>query len=342
MFRFAHIEYLYGLILIPVLTLVFIYLRYRNRRNLARFGDPGILRQLMPLYSGSRAVLRFILLMLALAFLSFTLARPQFGSKLQEVKRKGVELVIALDVSNSMLAEDIQPSRLERAKQAISKLVDRLENDRIGLIVFAGDAYVQVPITSDYISAKLFLETVGPDMVPKQGTAIGSAIELAMNSFTPEAEKNRVILIISDGENHEDDAIATAEAAREKGIVVHTLGMGKEAGVPIPVSPGSNVFRKDNRGQVVITKMEPRMLARIAGAGGGKYFPATASNAGFRAVLDEINKMEKQEMETRIYSEYNERFQFMAGAALLFLILEVFILERKNRWLNSIKLFGND
>ncbi len=342
MFRFAHIEYLYGLVLIPILITLFIYLRYRKRRALIRFGDPGILQELMPLYSGSRSVFCFILLLLAIAFISLTLARPRFGSKLQEIKRKGVELVLALDVSNSMLAEDIQPSRLERAKQAISKMVERLENDRIGLIVFAGDAYVQIPITSDYIAAKLFLETIGPDMVPKQGTAIGSAIDLAMNSFSPEAEKNRVILIISDGENHEDDAIAAAEAAREKGIVVHTLGMGKEEGAPIPVSPGSSNFRKNNQGQVIITRMDSRMLARIANAGGGKYFPATASNAGFRAVLDEISKMEKQEMETRVYSEYNERFQYMAGAALFFLLLEIFILERKNRWLSSIKLFRDD
>ncbi len=340
MFRFANIEYLYLLILIPVLALVFLAVFSQRKKALKRFGNMEVLESLMPALSFSRPVLKSILILLALAALVFGIARPQFGSKLREIKREGVEIIIALDVSNSMMAEDIQPNRLERAKQAIARLVDRLVNDKIGLIVFAGDAYIQIPITTDYVSAKLFLNTISTDIVPKQGTAIGSAIELAMKSFTQQEETSKALIIITDGENHEDNAIETAKLALEKGITVHTIGIGLPQGAPIPVySGGQKTYLEDNEGETVVSKLDETMLRRISAAGEGVYIRSTDTRVGLDKLFDEINKMEKQEMESKIYSDYDERFQYIFGIGLFFLLLEFIILERKNRWLSKIKLF---
>jgi Ca-activated chloride channel homolog len=296
MFQFANPIYLYGLAIIPVLVLlVILTFRYR-KQQLKQFGNLKTISVLMPDISKSRPTLKFIFLTIGLIFIILGLAGPQFGSKLQEVKRKGVELVIALDVSNSMLAEDIKPSRLERSKRAISKMIDKLENDKIGLIVFAGDAYTQLPMTSDFAAAKMFLESVSPSIVPKQGTAIGTAIDLAMKSFTQESDRNRAIVIITDGENHEDDAVEMAGSANEKGIIVHTIGMGLPQGAPIPINGkyGQKDFRTDKDGNVVITKLNQVMLQQIAASGGGKYIPANNTNTGLNKLFDEINKMEKK------------------------------------------------
>src|SRR5512133_3565036 len=252
LFRFANPEYLYLLLLLPVIILLWVLNEYRKRRAMLRFGNTDLVKKLIPELSRIRPVLKFILQLAAISFAIIMLARPQFGSKLKEVKRQGVEVIIALDVSNSMLAEDIQPSRLERAKQAISRLVENLDNDRIGLIVFAGDAYTQLPVTTDYVSAKMFLSTIGPDMVPKQGTAIGAAIELGMKSFSPGEGKSKAMVIITDGENHEDDPVSAAEAAAKAGIVIHTIGIGSTEGVPVPVSiNGRRDYLKDNNGNTV-------------------------------------------------------------------------------------------
>nr|WP_319269061.1 VWA domain-containing protein [uncultured Draconibacterium sp.] len=341
MFRFANIEYLWGLLLIPLLALFFAWSRISRRRALKKFGQQEILGQLMPYSSGNRPVVKFIILMLALAFFIVGIARPQFGSKLKTEKREGVELMIALDVSNSMMAEDIQPNRLERAKRAISRLVDRLKDDKIGLIVFAGDAYTQLPITTDYNSAKLFLNSVNTQIVPKQGTAIGAAIDLARKSFTPNGEANKAIVIITDGENHEDDALASAKAALDEGAIVHTIGMGLPSGSPIPVfRNGQTDYLKDRDGNVVVTKLNEQMLEQIAATGGGIYVRANNAQVGLNALFDEINKMEKQEMETRTYSEYDDQFQYFFAVGLFLLLLEFVILERKNKYLKRIKLFG--
>jgi Ca-activated chloride channel family protein len=310
---------------------------------LKRFGDPELIAQLHPERSVGRQVLKFILVLLALSAIIIGISRPQFGSKLHEIKREGVELIIALDVSNSMLAEDIQPNRLERAKQAIAKLVDRLVNDRIGLIVFAGDAYVQIPVTTDYVSAKMFLAAINTDIVPKQGTAIGSAIHLAMKSFGPGDETGKALIIITDGENHEDDAVTAAREAAEKGITVHTVGVGLPKGAPIPVYSGGirqNSFLKDQNGNTVISKLNDKMLKEIAAAGKGVYIRSSEARLGLNNLFDEINKMDKQELESKIYSDYDERFQYFFWLALLLLIIEFFILNRKNRWLTRLKLFG--
>jgi len=342
MFRFGNIEYLWGLVIIPILVFLFILSRVARKRALRKFGQENILRELMPFHSKNRPGFKFFILMLALAFFIVGMARPQFGSKLKKVKREGIELIIALDVSNSMMAEDIQPNRLERAKRAISRLVDRLKDDKIGLIVFAGDAYTQLPITSDYNSAKLFLNSVNTQIVPKQGTAIGAAITLAMRSFTPGAKASKAIVVITDGENHEDDAIAAARAALDEGIIVHTIGMGLPSGSPIPVlRNGQTDYLKDRDGKVVVTKLNEQMLEQISAAGNGIYVRANNAQVGLNSLFDEINKMDKQEMDTRIYSEYDDQFQYFFAVGLLLLLFEFVILERKNKYLMNIKLFSN-
>lgn len=341
MFQFANPTYLYGLIIIPVLViLVILTFRYR-KKQLKRFGNLDTIAILMPNISKSRPVLKFIFVTIGLIFIILGIAGPQFGSKLQEVKRKGVELVIALDVSNSMLAEDIKPSRLERSKRAISKMIDKLENDKIGLIVFAGDAYTQLPMTSDFAAAKMFLESVNPSIVPKQGTAIGTAVDLAMKSFTQESDRNRAIVIITDGENHEDDAVQMAGSANEKGIIVHTIGMGLPQGAPIPIVGryGQRDFRTDKDGNVVITKLNQVMLQQIAAAGGGKYIPANNTNVGLNKLFDEINKMEKKEVDTKVYSEWDEQFQYFIAIGLFFILLEFFVMSKRNKLFANIKLF---
>jgi Ca-activated chloride channel homolog len=342
MFRFANPEYFWGLLIIPLLLVLFIYSRIKRQKAIRLFGSENTMKLMMPNVSRPRPVFKFIIVMLALVFFITGLARPQFGSKLKKVKREGVELMIVLDVSNSMMAEDIEPNRLERAKRAIARLIDKLKNDKIGLIVFAGQAYTQLPITTDYNSAKLFLASVSPELIPVQGTAIGAAIDLATRSFTPSKESNKAIIIITDGENHEDDAVGAAKAASEKGIVVHTIGMGLPQGSPIPVFiNGQKEYRKDNDGKPVVTKLDETMLEQIAATGKGIYIRANNAQVGLNTLFDEINKMQKTEMESRIYSEYNDQFQilFIIGLALLF--IEFLILERKNKYLKNIRLFGN-
>lgn len=341
MFRFAHPEYFWGFWLIPVLTLFFIFSRILRKRALKKFGDLEIISQLMPSASGFRPVFKFLLLMLALSAFILGAARPQFGSKLQTVKREGVEIIIALDVSNSMMAEDIKPNRLERSKRAIDRLISRLKNDKIGLIVFAGEAYTQLPITSDYTSAQLFLNSVSTEIVPRQGTAIGAAINLATRSFTPNPESSKAIIVITDGENHEDDAVGTAQQAAQQGIVVHTIGMGLPQGAPIPVTRGGQTdYRRDREGNVVITRLDEVMLEKISASGNGIYLRASTANVGLEDILEEINKMQKTEIETQMFSEYDDLFPYFFAVGLVILLLEFLIMERKNRFLRQIKLFN--
>ena len=341
MFQFAHITYLYFLLLIPVLIIIFIISVQIKKKSVKSFGDLEIISGLMPNVSVKRPKLKFILLLFALTFIIIGIAGPQFGTKLKKVKREGIEMIFAIDVSNSMMAEDIKPNRLERSKQAISKLIDKLHNDKIGMIVFAGDAYTQLPITTDYSAAKMFLSTINPSIVPKQGTAIGSAINLAMSSFSPDNNKSKVLIIITDGENHEDNAVEMAEKAKEEGIVVHTIGMGLSKGAPIPIvgSSGQRDFRTDKDGKVVITKLNEPMLQEIASAGNGIYIRANNSNAGINTLFKKINKMDKTEIDAKIYSEYDERFQYAIAIALFLLFVEFLILERKNKFFKDVNVF---
>jgi Ca-activated chloride channel family protein len=340
LFRFANPEYLYLLLLLPVMLILYIINDIRKKRALRRFGDAHLVRGLVPEMSKVRPVLKFMLQIVALLAAVIMLARPQFGSKIEEVKKQGVEVIIALDVSNSMLAEDIHPNRLERAKQAISRLVDNLENDKIGLIVFAGDAYTQLPVTTDYVSAKMFLSTVNPEMVPKQGTAIGAAIDLGIRSFSPGENKSKAMIIITDGENHEDDPVASAEEATGKDVIIHTIGIGSAKGVPIPVvKSGRKEFLKDLDGNTVITKLDENILQKVALTTGGNYVRASNTNIGLDEIFNEIRRMKKQDLESTMYTEYNDQFQIFAAIALFFLIADFIIMDRKNRKLANIKLF---
>lgn len=341
MIRFEHIKILYALLLIPGLTILFWFmLRWRNKA-LAVFGEKTVISRLIFNAAPGKLVMKFTILMIALAFLIIGLSNPQVGSKLVEGERKGIDIMIALDVSNSMLAEDIKPNRLEKAKQSISRLIDRLSNDRIGIIVFAGKAYTQLPITTDYAAAKMFLSTINTNIVPTQGTAIGESINLAKSSFDNE-KHSRAIIIISDGENHEDDAVEAATEAAEAGIRIYTIGMGQPDGVPIPVFDQFNRrtgYKKDRQGSTVVTKLNESMLQQIAAAGNGVYIRATSASAGLRNIFDEINKLEKTEFESRIFSDYEDRFQYFIGPAILLLILELLLFERKSRIMSNIKIF---
>jgi len=341
MFRFANPAFFYALFIIPVLIILYFAYRAKRRKAIKEFGNPEILAPLIPNASPARSGWKFIITITAITLLIVALARHQFGAKLEKIKREGVEIVIALDVSNSMLAEDIQPNRLERAKRAISRLTERLNNDKIGLIVFAGDAYVQIPITTDYSSAKLFLSAINTSVVPKQGTAIGAAIGLATKSFTPNSESSKAIIIITDGENHEDDPVEMARLASENEIIVHTIGMGLPQGAPIPINntSGQQEFRRDKDGNVVVTKLDEKTLQEVAAAGGGKYIRANNTEVGINAIFDEINKMQKTELESKVYSEYNDQFFYFVALALLLLAIELFIMERKNKYLKKVKLF---
>jgi Ca-activated chloride channel family protein len=280
--------------------------------------------------------------MIAYSLIVVGLANPQIGTKLEEVKREGVDIIIALDVSNSMKAEDIKPSRLERSKQAISRLIDKLENDRIGVIVFAGNAYVQLPITTDFAAAKLFLGSIDTDIIPTQGTAIGSAIDLAMESFVGQDNKHKALVIITDGENHEDDAVEAAKKANEAGIIIHTIGMGSPEGAPIPVyRNGVQVdFMKDHNGTTVITKLDQVGLEKIAAEGKGQFIRASNSDDGLNTILNEITKMDKKSFGSKMFTEYEDRFQYFIGAGLLFLIIEFLVSNRKNRAVQRLDLFG--
>ena len=341
MFRFAHPELLYLLIIIPLLIVFYVVARIRKKKAIAEFGSPELLSTLMPLQSYKRETLKFILVLVALFFVILG-AGPQFGSKLQQVKKEGVELIIALDVSNSMMAQDIKPSRLDAAKQAISRMVEKLSDDKVGLIVFAGDAYVQLPITTDYSSAKLFLSGINTDIVPIQGTAIGTAIDLAAKSFTPDTEASKAIIVITDGENHQDDAIAAAKAAREKGIYVHTIGMGLAQGGPIPEKGNPGQYMRDGSGNPIISKLDEETLKEIAKAGEGIFVRASNSNVGLNTLLDEIDRMDKTLLEERVFSDYAEKYQYFLIMALIFVLLDFMVLGRKNKNFLKINIFGSE
>ena len=338
MFRFADPTYLYLLIILPFIAAFYIYSNYRRKRNIRKFGDPELLAKLMPEVSKYRPNVKFWLTFAALTLTIFLLARPQFGSKLETVKRKGVAVVIALDISNSMLAQDVTPSRLDKSKKLISKLVDEFDNDKVGLIVFAGDAFTQLPITSDYVSAKMFLESISPALITTQGTAIGKAIDVAMRSFTPQEGVGRAIVIITDGENHEGGAVEAAQEAAKKGIRVFVLGVGSPDGAPIPIE-GTNEYRKDNSGNVIVTRLNEQMCQEIAKAGDGMYIRVDNTNSAQRALNSEINKMAKTDVESKVYTEFNEQFQAIAWLILILLLVEMLILERKNPLFKNIKLF---
>lgn len=341
--QFGQEYMLWGLLSIPLIVILYALSLRKRKKDLADYGDPGLTEYLMPQASLSAYRWKMILTSIGLSLLLIGAAGPRIGSKLKEVEQKGREVIIALDVSNSMLAEDIKPSRIEHAKQLISRMVDEMENDKIGLIVFAGDAYTQIPITDDYPSVKMFLSTTGPDMISRQGTAIGAAIELATRSFPSDDEvleetgsiKNKAIIVITDGENHEDDAISAAAQALEKGIRIYTIGLGDPAGVPIPVSPGSREKRRNSEGVVIVSKLNEGLLKDIARAADGAYIPVARINS----LMEELDKLQKTDLKKKVYADYAERYQYFVGFGLLFLLLDTVILLRKSPLLSRLNLF---
>jgi Ca-activated chloride channel homolog len=342
MIRFAHPEYLIALGLLPMLMVLFWWSMRMRKRGLRLFGNPALLSQLMPQASGRKPLIKSACIVLAFGLVVLGLANPQIGTRMEEVHRQGVDVMICLDVSASMKCEDIKPNRLESAKQEITRLLDKLQNDRIGLAVFAGESYLQLPLTTDYSAARLILASVDENSVAVPGTAIGSAIRLAMKSFIAGEQKHKAIVLITDGENHEDDAIAAAKDANKEGVVVHAIGMGSPDGGPIPVYQNDAVtgFRKDADGTTVVTKLDEQALRQIAEAGGGTFVRATSRQDDLDAVFKQIQGMEKKELGGKIFTDYEDRFQIVLAAGLLLLVAEYFITERKNKWLAKLNIFG--
>ncbi len=333
---------LWILVCIPVFIGAYIWYTHRKRRQLVEFGDPTLVRELMPNASRVRPNVKFSILMVALVLLILAAARPQYGQREQTIKRQGIEAIIALDISNSMLAEDVAPSRLDRAKQMLSKMIDQMVDDKVGLVVFAGEAYTQLPITCDYVSAKMFLNSITPDLIKTQGTAIGAALNTAIQSFGSEdSGASRAIVLITDGENHEDDATAVAARAKELGIKVIVVGIGKPEGSPIPM-PGTNNFRKDRQGNVVVSRLNEDMCRDIAKAGNGIYVRCDNTNTAMRTLQKEIDTLATTEIETKVYTDYNEQFQSFALVALFLLIIDFFIFNRKNKSLTRLDIFNEE
>ena len=337
MFRFEDPIYLWALLVIPVLLLIRLAGWRRRRSKLRKFGDPELVRQLMPNVSKFRPTVKFWLLLVAWALLVVMVARPQVGAEVQRDKRNGIEAIICLDISNSMLAQDVAPSRLDKSKLLVESLVDRFTNDKIGLIVFAGDAYVQLPITSDYVSAKMFLQNIDPSLIQTQGTDIAQAINLGLHSFTQADKIGRAIIVSTDGEDHEGGAVEAAAEARKKGVNVFILGVGDTKGAPIPTGDGG--YMKDRSGQTVMTALNEQMCREVAQAGSGKYIHVDNTGDAQTELNNDLARLQRGESESVIYNAYDEQFQAFGILVILLLVVEVCILEAKNPLLKNIKLF---
>ena len=337
MFRFENPTYLWLLLIIPILIIIKIMMWYVQRKKLSRIGNPTLLKELMPDVSRFRPWVKFLLLITALSSLILTLARPQFGSKISHEKRNGIEAIIALDISNSMLAQDVQPSRLDKSKLMIENLINSFINDKIGLVVFAGEAYVQLPITSDYVSAKMFLSDITPNLISAQGTDIARAIRVSLSSFTQQKGVGKAIILITDGEDNEGGALEAVKEAKEKGVNVFILGVGDSKGAPIPLGTGE--YLKDNHGQTVMTALNENMCKEIAQAGSGTYIHIDNNSLAQEQLNNELSKLQKGDSDAVVYSEYNEQFQFVALFSFILLLIEVCLLERKNPLFKRFNLF---
>ncbi len=342
MFKFAYSYILYGLaIVIPLAIILFWSFKSYKRKTKQQFGTPAMIGKLIPNESKSRENWKFYLFLIAILLIIVGIAGPQIGSKLVTIKRKGIEIIIALDVSNSMLAEDLKPNRLENAKRAIEKLVDRLQNDKIGLVIFAGDAYTQLPITTDYVSAKMFLNTITPNSVPVQGTNLTKALEHAANSFTPDSSVTKAIILITDGEDHEESALDAATEIANKGIKIYTIGMGSPEGVPIPMHDkfGRQNFKTDKNGNIVVSKLNEKLLQQIAAIGKGSYFRANNATTGLNNIFSQLDKLDKKELESQIYADYENQFQIFVILGLFLLLIEFLIPNRKSKLADKIQIF---
>ncbi|MBO6216398.1 MAG: VWA domain-containing protein [Prevotella sp.] len=338
MFRFAEPTYLWLLLLIPILAMIRLYFRRKRKKDLRRFGDMRLLMQLSPYFSHYRPLVKFWLLQGVIALLVVMLARPQMGARISKEKREGIEAIIAMDISNSMLAEDVTPSRLEKGKLMVENLINHFRKDKVGLVVFAGDAFVQLPITSDYVSAKMFLDGISPSLIETQGTDIGQALDLSMHSFTSDDKTGKAIIVITDGEDHEGDAEAMAKAANDKGIKVFILGIGSTQGAPIPLGEGG--YMTDSDGNTVMSALNENMCQKIAESGHGTYIHVDNSLLAEERLDREISKMQKGEIENVIYSDFDEQFQAIGILAVLLLIVEIAIMEAKNKVTQRWNLFA--
>lgn len=337
MFRFAHPIFLYMLILIPLFTALFVFLRYQRKQNLKKFGDIQLMAHLMPEVSSVRPVIKFSLMMLALSLIIFIMARPQYGIRNEEYKRSGIEAIIAVDVSNSMLCEDISPNRLMKSKMIVSKLIEQLDEDKLGLVAFAGTSITLLPITSDFVSAKMFLDQIDTKTITLQGTDLGDAINKAVSGFSEKSTTGKALILITDAEDNENKAIEAAKAAKDMGIRIFVLSVGTAEGGPIPL--GKNQFKKNAEGDVVTTKLNESVGKQIAQAGNGVYIHVDRTDDAQSMLDGEIAKMQKEDFKTSMYSEYDE--QFIAVAILLFIVIcvELCIMDKKNRLLGKFKLF---
>ncbi len=331
MLIFANHQYLLLLVLVPLLPLLYGLARALRKQRIGKFGDPELVNALMPSWSGAKGWVRLVLFDLAFLCFVIGLARPQMGAKLQEKETKGAEIMICLDVSNSMLAKDYSPNRLERAKLAISRITDKLQGDRIGLIIFAGTSFVQLPITNDYVSAKMFLGSISTESIPVQGTAIGDAVLTAARGFSAQSEKSRAIIVITDGENHEDDPVDAAKQAADLGIKVYTIGVGSLRGEPIPIDGD---LLKDKDGNIVVTHLDEGTLRRMAEVGGGAYVHAGNEEFGLNPIINDINRMEEEYFKSMVFEEYDELYMYFFAVALALLVIEMLIGSR--RWKRSL------
>ena len=326
MLNFAQAQYLLLILLIPLFFIFYAEMLKLRKRRIRRFGDESLVKEIMPSSSVSKGWVKTVLFSAAFFFFVIGLSRPQIGAKLKEHQTKGVEIMIALDVSNSMLAEDYSPNRLERAKLSISMLVDKLRDDRIGLIVFAGNSFVQLPITTDYVSAKMFLNSISTESVPVQGTAIGEAINTAVRSFSAQSEKSRAVVIITDGENHEDDPVAAAKQAAKLGVRIFTIGVGSPEGQPIPVD---GELLRDRNGEIVVSRLDEKVLQDVAEAGNGVYVRAGNREFGLAPVVERIRQMDEEEFSSVIFEEFDEQYMYFFAIALVLLVIEMLIGERR-------------
>lgn len=335
--------YFYLLAVIPLMIALFIAQQLWKKRAQRRFADPRLLKRLAPEMSQFKPGLKLLFLLAGLAFLILGLVNPKIGTRLETIKREGVDIVFAVDVSKSMLAEDIAPNRLEKAKRLVSEIINSLASDRIGIIAYAGQAFPQLPITTDYGAAKMFLQSMNTDMLSSQGTAIGDAIELASTYYDDAEQTNRVLFIVSDGEDHSEGSLTDAvELAVEEGVQIFTIGVGTAKGGPIPIKRNGVLesLKKDSEGQVVITKLDEAMLLQIAEEGNGEYINGTSTEKAVAYIKDQLNQMDKKEFEAKQYAEYKDQFQWFLGIGLLLLFLDIFLLERKTQWLKKLDLFN--
>ena len=328
MIHFAQAQYLFLIFLIPVFFVIQAVLLRLRRRKIRKFGDEKLVEQVMPSYSKSKVWVRLTLFSIGFFFFAIGLSRPQIGARLKEQEIKGAEIIIAIDVSNSMLAEDYSPNRLDRAKLAVSRLVDKLRDDRIGLVIFAGTSFVQLPVTTDYVSAKMFLNTIDTGSIPIQGTAMGDAITTCIRSFSQQSDKSRAIILITDGENHEDDPVAAAKQAAEMGIKVFTIGVGSPEGKPIPMN---GELLKDKDGEIVVSRLEEEVLKEVAQAGNGAYVRAGNSEFGLNPIIEDLKKLEDEKYNSIVFEEFDEQFMYFLAIALFFFVLEMLVGDRRSK-----------